>query len=123
MSDNKMNTLELPPMTRTSSTEKMIPKIQNDLEENNPNHTIPMNLKNENDKNDTEKEEFICPDRCVECKKKLGLVVIKCRCGFPFCGKHIRSDKHQCTYDWKGQTKLDLNAHLPKINADKIRKI
>jgi hypothetical protein len=40
-------------------------------------------------------------NRCVSCKKKLGLTGFTCRCGGLFCSIHRYSDKHQCDFDYK----------------------
>lgn len=52
------------------------------------------------------------------CKKKLGLVRYKCRCGGEFCTKHRLSEQHECNYDYK----LLIEQKQPVI-APKIQKI
>jgi hypothetical protein len=39
--------------------------------------------------------------RCFQCRRKVGLTGIECRCGFVFCGKHRYVDEHDCAFDFK----------------------
>jgi hypothetical protein len=39
--------------------------------------------------------------RCTECRKKVGLTGIECRCGKVYCGAHRIAEKHACTFDFK----------------------
>jgi len=61
--------------------------------------------------------------RCQECKKKVGLTGIRCRCGGMFCGKHRYSDKHACSFDWKTSERAQLKTLLPQVVGQKIQKI
>ncbi len=38
-----------------------------------------------------------------DCRKKLGLIPLRCRCGHSFCSEHIGTSAHACTYDYKGE--------------------
>ena len=40
-------------------------------------------------------------NRCLSCKKKVGLTGFTCRCGGLFCSIHRYSDKHECNFDYK----------------------
>lgn len=42
-----------------------------------------------------------CPTKCWKCSRKIGLVGIKCRCGFIYCGRHRPPQKHQCEWDYR----------------------
>jgi hypothetical protein len=44
-------------------------------------------------------------NRChgQDCRKKLGILPLHCRCGHDFCSEHIGSSAHACTYDYKGE--------------------
>lgn len=44
-------------------------------------------------------------NRChgQDCRRKLGLMPLHCRCGHDFCSEHIGSSAHACTYDYKGE--------------------
>ncbi len=61
--------------------------------------------------------------RCWECKKKVGLLGIKCRCGFIYCSKHRYSDQHNCQFDFKAREKDLLRQRLPQVAGEKINKI
>lgn len=39
--------------------------------------------------------------RCEQCKKKLGVMEYKCKCGKVFCITHLHAEEHNCTYDYK----------------------
>jgi predicted nucleic acid binding AN1-type Zn finger protein len=51
--------------------------------------------------------------RCWECKKKVGLTAIECRCGFVFCGSHRYADQHACTFDYKAADRAELARRNP----------
>ncbi|KAF0708103.1 hypothetical protein AaE_013349 [Aphanomyces astaci] len=51
--------------------------------------------------------------RCWECKKKVGLTGIECRCGFVYCGSHRFADQHNCTYDFKTADRAELARRNP----------
>jgi hypothetical protein len=61
--------------------------------------------------------------RCQECKKKLGILGIKCRCGGMYCTKHRYSDQHNCSVDYKAREKDLLRQKLPTVAGEKIQKI
>lgn len=61
--------------------------------------------------------------RCEQCKKKLGVMEYKCKCGKIFCISHLHAEEHNCTYDYKGegQTQLKkLNVGTLDIKLEKI---
>ena len=43
--------------------------------------------------------------KCYYCKKKVGLIIIKCKCGHIFCQSHLNAHSHNCTYDIKKKKK------------------
>jgi len=47
------------------------------------------------------KETVLDRTRCAECRKKVGLTGIACRCGKVYCGFHRIAEKHSCTFDFK----------------------
>jgi hypothetical protein len=47
------------------------------------------------------KTSVVDKSRCAECKKKVGLTAIECRCGSTFCLQHRQAEKHHCTFDFK----------------------
>jgi hypothetical protein len=60
------------------------------------------------------------PSRCWNCKKKVGLLGIKCRCGFTFCGTHRYPECHHCEFDYKTMGKEMLKVQNPVVVASKI---
>ncbi|ETW00487.1 hypothetical protein H310_07102 [Aphanomyces invadans] len=62
--------------------------------------------------------------RCWECKKKVGLTGIECRCGFVYCGSHRFADQHNCAYDFKAADRAELAKRNPGGGAfDKVDKL
>eukprot|EP01121_Diplochlamys_sp_Union-15-3_P018631 TRINITY_DN682_c0_g2_i3.p1 TRINITY_DN682_c0_g2~~TRINITY_DN682_c0_g2_i3.p1 ORF type:complete len:231 (-),score=34.27 TRINITY_DN682_c0_g2_i3:58-750(-) len=61
--------------------------------------------------------------RCVhpECKRRLGVTGIECRCGQIYCGKHRYPDEHNCSFDWKQFDREKLKSANPTVVADKVR--
>ncbi|ETV84810.1 hypothetical protein H257_03900 [Aphanomyces astaci] len=51
--------------------------------------------------------------RCWECKKKVRLTGIECRCGFVYCGSHRFADQHNCSYDFKTADRAELARRNP----------
>ncbi|KAG8047376.1 hypothetical protein GUJ93_ZPchr0008g13990 [Zizania palustris] len=62
------------------------------------------------------------PNRCMACRKKVGLVGFDCRCGGTFCSLHRFPDKHICGYDFKKKDIEKLEKENPVIMASKISK-
>lgn len=52
-------------------------------------------------------------NRCWECKKKVGLTAIECRCGYVFCNGHRYADQHACTFDFKAADRAELARRNP----------
>lgn len=61
------------------------------------------------------------PTRCYKCNRRVGFTIIKCRCGFGFCGKHRYSDQHDCPYDYKASQQAILSKANQKVQADKLK--
>ncbi|RLN50926.1 hypothetical protein BBJ29_009982 [Phytophthora kernoviae] len=51
--------------------------------------------------------------RCWECKKKVGLTAIECRCGYVFCSSHRYADQHSCSFDFKTADRAELARRNP----------
>ncbi|EGZ16381.1 hypothetical protein PHYSODRAFT_286483 [Phytophthora sojae] len=51
--------------------------------------------------------------RCWECKKKVGLTAIECRCGYVFCSSHRYADQHNCSFDFKAADRAELARRNP----------
>lgn len=63
------------------------------------------------------------PNRCLSCRKKVGVMGFKCRCGSTFCGTHRYPEQHDCTFDFKAKGKEEIAKANPVIKTDKIRRI
>ncbi|MCD7446970.1 hypothetical protein HAX54_020748 [Datura stramonium] len=61
-------------------------------------------------------------NRCLTCRKKVGVVGFKCRCGSTFCGTHRYPEQHDCTFDFKSQGKEAIAKANPLVKADKIQR-
>ncbi|KAG0541767.1 hypothetical protein BDA96_02G045800 [Sorghum bicolor] len=62
-------------------------------------------------------------NRCLSCRKKVGLTGFQCRCGGTFCSTHRYTDSHQCTFDYKTAAREQIAKQNPVVMADKINKI
>ncbi|CAH0516268.1 unnamed protein product [Peronospora belbahrii] len=51
--------------------------------------------------------------RCWECKKKVGLTAMECRCGYVFCNSHRFEDQHPCNFDFKTADRAELARRNP----------
>ncbi len=65
------------------------------------------------------------PSRCqfLLCNKKLSLIKVQCKCSLYLCSKHLPSDVHNCTFDYKGYAKRKLRESNPVVVANKLQKI
>ena len=72
--------------------------------------------------NETEKVCKPKKQKCYHCKKKVGLIILKCKCGHIFCQSHLNAHSHNCTYDYKKEKKESLEKNNPKL-GQKIEKI
>ncbi|XP_062117570.1 zinc finger A20 and AN1 domain-containing stress-associated protein 6-like [Humulus lupulus] len=63
------------------------------------------------------------PNRCLVCKKRVGLTGFKCRCGTTFCGVHRYPEKHGCTFDFKRVGREEIARANPLVKAEKLDKI
>ncbi|KAK6935277.1 Zinc finger, AN1-type [Dillenia turbinata] len=68
-------------------------------------------------------EDRVAPNRCACCRKKVGVMGFKCRCGSTFCGTHRYPEKHECTFDFKGSGRDAIARANPVVKADKIQSI
>ncbi len=41
------------------------------------------------------------PERCDFCRKKVGLLGLKCKCDKLFCTSHLQPEIHACTADYR----------------------
>ncbi|XP_006651898.2 zinc finger A20 and AN1 domain-containing stress-associated protein 7-like [Oryza brachyantha] len=59
-------------------------------------------------------------NRCVTCRRKVGLTGFKCRCGGTFCGGHRYADAHRCGFDYKTSGRKKIAKDNPVVVADKL---
>ena len=57
---------------------------------------------------------------CSECKKKLGLIGIKCRCDKMYCTAHIMAETHNCSYDYRGEAMKTLSTTMIAVTHDRV---
>ncbi|CAO2173326.1 unnamed protein product [Urochloa humidicola] len=62
-------------------------------------------------------------NRCHNCRKRVGLTGFRCRCGELFCGAHRYSDRHECSFDYKGVGRDAIARENPAVRAAKIVRI
>ncbi|KAF3331164.1 zinc finger A20 and AN1 domain-containing stress-associated protein 6-like protein [Carex littledalei] len=62
-------------------------------------------------------------NRCLLCKKKVGLTGFKCRCGGMYCPSHRYYESHKCTFDYKTAGRDAIAKENPVVMAEKIDKI
>ncbi|CBI16411.3 unnamed protein product, partial [Vitis vinifera] len=62
-------------------------------------------------------------NRCSGCKRKLGLIGFRCRCGEMFCSKHRYSDRHECRFDYKAAGREMIAKENPVVRPAKILKV
>ncbi|XP_007015853.2 PREDICTED: zinc finger A20 and AN1 domain-containing stress-associated protein 3 [Theobroma cacao] len=63
------------------------------------------------------------PNRCLACKKRVGLTGFTCRCGMVFCGTHRHPEQHDCTFDFKEMGKEQIAKANPVVKGEKLQKI
>ncbi|XP_047982098.1 zinc finger A20 and AN1 domain-containing stress-associated protein 5-like [Salvia hispanica] len=57
------------------------------------------------------------------CRKRIGLVGFRCRCGHMFCSEHRYSDRHDCSFDYKAAGRDAIAKENPVIRAAKLLKV
>ncbi|PON83135.1 Zinc finger transcription factor [Trema orientale] len=67
--------------------------------------------------------EVAQPNRCLVCRKRVGLTGFKCRCGTTFCGVHRYPEKHGCSFDFKKVGREEIARANPLVKAEKLEKI
>jgi predicted nucleic acid binding AN1-type Zn finger protein len=61
--------------------------------------------------------------RCSSCRKKLGLTAFSCKCELYFCAIHRPAEEHNCTYNYKGAAKTQLETVMRSAVKDKLERI
>ncbi|GAB2229573.1 hypothetical protein Drorol1_Dr00013819 [Drosera rotundifolia] len=68
-------------------------------------------------------EVVVKGNRCLTCRKRVGLTGFKCRCGMVLCGTHRYPEEHGCEFDYKTVGKEEIARANPVIKAEKLGKI
>jgi len=55
-----------------------------------------------------------------DCKKKLMLSDVACKCGFRYCGTHRHAEEHKCKFDFRTHGKAQLSATLVKCAGERL---
>ena len=63
------------------------------------------------------------PNRCLTCRRRVGLTGFKCRCGMVFCGTHRYPEQHDCEFDFKSLGKQQIAKANPVVKGEKLQKI
>lgn len=60
--------------------------------------------------------------RCAKegCKFSKTLYMFDCRCGNKYCGPHLQSEQHGCTFDYKEEGRKKLEEDNPRVVGDKL---
>ena len=57
-----------------------------------------------------------------ECKRKLLLTDLTCKCGQKFCMSHRMPEAHTCAHDYKAEARANLNKQLVGCVAEKLER-
>ncbi|XP_051120803.1 zinc finger A20 and AN1 domain-containing stress-associated protein 5-like [Andrographis paniculata] len=57
------------------------------------------------------------------CRKRIGLIGFRCRCGDVFCSEHRYSDRHDCSFDYKAAGREAIARENPVVRAAKLLKV
>lgn len=68
-----------------------------------------------------ENKNKIMVANCVICNKKLKVIEIGCKCKQNLCSSHRVPEKHDCTYDHKGEYKKFLEKSIVHVQADRMK--
>lgn len=90
----------------------------------NQEQVVPLTSSITNSTVSTEKPlEKTKSTRCAhtDCKKKLMLTDITCKCGLRYCIGHRFPEIHLCKFDYKASGISQLSTMLVKISADSLK--
>ncbi|KAF7805699.1 zinc finger A20 and AN1 domain-containing stress-associated protein 3-like [Senna tora] len=62
-------------------------------------------------------------NRCLTCRRRVGLTGFKCRCGLTFCGSHRYPEQHGCEFDFKMMGREQIAKANPVVKAEKLERI
>ncbi|XVE61505.1 hypothetical protein DITRI_Ditri06bG0045800 [Diplodiscus trichospermus] len=63
------------------------------------------------------------PNRCMVCRRRVGLTGFTCKCGITFCGSHRYPENHGCTFDFKKVGREEIARANPLVKGKKLEKI
>ncbi|KAK9122759.1 hypothetical protein Sjap_012361 [Stephania japonica] len=72
---------------------------------------------------DSEPAPLAGPRRCTTCRRRLGLMGFRCRCGVTFCGAHRYPEQHGCSFDFKAAGREAIAKANPVVKGEKLEKI
>ncbi|KAI4334253.1 hypothetical protein L6164_018964 [Bauhinia variegata] len=62
-------------------------------------------------------------NRCMTCRRRVGLTGFKCRCGLTLCGSHRYPEQHGCEFDFKRMDREQIAKANPVVKAEKLEKV
>ncbi|KAF5773512.1 putative transcription regulator A20-like family [Helianthus annuus] len=104
---------------RSSSPQR--PDLNRKTRSCSPSETAPTATELSEDDSSKVKRRVI--NRCSGCRRKVGLMGFRCRCGETFCSDHRYSDRHDCSYDYKAAGREAIARENPVVRAAKILKV
>lgn len=62
--------------------------------------------------------------RCMICRKKLGVMEFVCKCEKKFCITHLQPEEHQCTYNYKNDAKKEIQKIMDtEVKAESFERL
>ncbi|CAB4313642.1 unnamed protein product [Prunus armeniaca] len=62
-------------------------------------------------------------NKCMTCRRRVGLTGFKCRCGMTFCGTHRYPEQHACGFDFRSMGKEQIAKANPVVKGEKLQRI
>lgn len=63
-------------------------------------------------------------NRCMVCRKKLGVIEFTCKCEKKFCISHLQPQEHKCTYDYKKDGRQEVQKMMDtEIKVDSFERM
>ncbi|GAB4855043.1 hypothetical protein Ancab_023628 [Ancistrocladus abbreviatus] len=56
---------------------------------------------------------------CGACRRRVGLLGFKCKCGTVFCGSHRYPEQHECSFDFKSMEREAIAKANPEPTGDR----
>jgi len=75
------------------------------------------------EKAEAPKKEQADHTKCFDCKRKVGALGNKCKCGFTYCKNHRLPEDHECDYNFKQEGIARLAKQNPTVVASKVSMI